>query len=410
MTDIEVTITDANPIEVTVVEDTPIEVTVGQSGPRGAGVVAGGTTGQALVKRTNADDDTEWKTIDKDYVGLENVDNTSDLDKPISTATQTALDLKVDENLSIVGATKTKITYDAKGLVTSGADATTDDISEGSTNKYDKIVNLIEGTNVTITGTYPDYTIAASDINLDEKVKYNSADPTAGYVADKFVAGTGISLAEGTGADENKLVVTNSGIITETDPIYSASEAANITETDITNLGNLSGTNTGDQESSDFDIKDLTDSTNLRTTWDSKVGEAPIDTKQYVRSDGDWEEVTIPTGTINRGLNFDIDGVGVVPVVGAVGGGPVSYSGSFTGWKIINTLGVASSIVLTIKKNGTDISGTEKPTLASATSNEDLSLSTWTTSFTKGDVITATIDSVSVGTKYSLTLYAEASN
>src|SRR5574344_2662420 len=39
-----------------------------------------------------------------------------------------------------------------------------------------------------------------------------------------------------------------SGGITETDPIYSASEAANITATDITNLGNLSGVNTGDQD------------------------------------------------------------------------------------------------------------------------------------------------------------------
>jgi hypothetical protein len=37
------------------------------------------------------------------------------------------------------------------------------------------------------------------------------------------------------------------GGITETDPIYTASEAANITAADITNLSNLSGTNTGDQ-------------------------------------------------------------------------------------------------------------------------------------------------------------------
>ena len=43
----------------------------------------------------------------------------------------------------------------------------------------------------------------------DEKVKYDAADPTAGYVADKIIAGTGISVAEGTGASENKLVITN---------------------------------------------------------------------------------------------------------------------------------------------------------------------------------------------------------
>ncbi len=38
------------------------------------------------------------------------------------------------------------------------------------------------------------------------------------------------------------------GTITETDPVYSTSQAANITATDINNLGNLSGTNTGDQD------------------------------------------------------------------------------------------------------------------------------------------------------------------
>ena len=37
------------------------------------------------------------------------------------------------------------------------------------------------------------------------------------------------------------------GGITETDPAFTASEAVNITATDITNLSNLSGTNTGDQ-------------------------------------------------------------------------------------------------------------------------------------------------------------------
>lgn len=38
--------------------------------------------------------DKTWKTLDKTVLGLSSVDNTSDLNKPISTATQTALDLK----------------------------------------------------------------------------------------------------------------------------------------------------------------------------------------------------------------------------------------------------------------------------------------------------------------------------
>ncbi len=44
---------------------------------------------------------------------------------------QTALDGKVDENTAITGATKTKITFDAKGLVTAGADLAAGDIPSG---------------------------------------------------------------------------------------------------------------------------------------------------------------------------------------------------------------------------------------------------------------------------------------
>jgi len=43
---------------------------------------------------------------------------------------------KVDKNADIVGATKTKITYDAKGLVTAGADATTADIADSTNRRY----------------------------------------------------------------------------------------------------------------------------------------------------------------------------------------------------------------------------------------------------------------------------------
>jgi len=48
---------------------------------------------------------------------------------------ETAIGTKVTANAGISGATKTKITYDAKGLVTSGADATQDDIGDGATYK-----------------------------------------------------------------------------------------------------------------------------------------------------------------------------------------------------------------------------------------------------------------------------------
>ena len=85
---------------------------------------------------------------------LGNVDNTSDSAKPISTATQTALDWKVDENVAILWATKTKITYDSKGLVTVWEDATTADIADSLNKRYvtDANLTVIGNTSWTNTG------------------------------------------------------------------------------------------------------------------------------------------------------------------------------------------------------------------------------------------------------------------
>jgi hypothetical protein len=141
----------------------------------------------------------------KTALALNNVDNTSDANKPVSSATQsalnakqdtlvsgtniktvngtsvlgsgniaissavawggvtgtlsnqtdlqTALDGKVDENSAITGATKTKITYDAKGLVTAGADATTADIADSTDKRYVTDAQLVVVGNTSGTNT-----------------------------------------------------------------------------------------------------------------------------------------------------------------------------------------------------------------------------------------------------------------
>jgi hypothetical protein len=141
----------------------------------------------------------------KTALALNNVDNTSDANKPVSSATQsalnakqdtlvsgtniktvngtsvlgsgnisissavawggvtgtlsnqtdlqTALDGKVDENTAITGATKTKITYDAKGLVTAGADATTADIADSTNRRYVTDAQLVVVGNTSGTNT-----------------------------------------------------------------------------------------------------------------------------------------------------------------------------------------------------------------------------------------------------------------
>ena len=151
-----------------------------------------------------------FQTLDKNAIGLNNVDNTSDANKPISTLQAAAIGLKEDssnkststtdsasttkfpvwsaivsyfdisriktilgittlsgsntgdqdlsglvvKNTTIVGATKTKITYDAKGLVTSGVDATTADIADTLNKRYitDAQLTVVSNTSGTNTG------------------------------------------------------------------------------------------------------------------------------------------------------------------------------------------------------------------------------------------------------------------
>ena len=165
--------------------------------------------------------------IDKTDVGLSNVDNTSDANKPVSLATQTALDGKVDENVSITGATKTKITYDSKGLVTSGSDATTSDIADSSNKRYvtDANLTVINNTSGVNTG----------DQNLTPYFN-KSVDDT-----DDITVGTTNKFA--TAAEKTKL-----GFITVTqsvdlDVIESDTVINNNKVTNATHTGEMTGDN-----------------------------------------------------------------------------------------------------------------------------------------------------------------------
>lgn len=69
----------------------PYSALKGPAGDDGLGVPSGGTTNQVLSKASNTNNDTQWSTLSKSSVGLGNVDNTSDLNKPVSTAVQAAI-------------------------------------------------------------------------------------------------------------------------------------------------------------------------------------------------------------------------------------------------------------------------------------------------------------------------------
>lgn len=62
-----------------------IQGETGATGATGPGVPDGGSVGEVLIKLSGADQDTDWHTLVKGDIGLGNVDNTSDANKPVST-------------------------------------------------------------------------------------------------------------------------------------------------------------------------------------------------------------------------------------------------------------------------------------------------------------------------------------
>lgn len=129
----------------------------GVKGDAGQGVPIGGLQGQVLSKNSALDYDTKWISPDVSITsptigqvlqhngtvfvnktlasaGIAAVGHTHTIAE-VSTL-QASLDSKLPANTAITAGTKTKITYDAKGLITGGADATTADIQDSTNKRY----------------------------------------------------------------------------------------------------------------------------------------------------------------------------------------------------------------------------------------------------------------------------------
>ena len=161
----------------------------------GTGVTTSTGTGSVVLSTSPAL--TTPTGIVKNDVGLGNVDNTSDADKPVSTAQATAIGLKVTANAGITGATHTKITYDSKGLVTAGTDATTADIADSTNKRYvtDAQILAFHGVNDVNTSSAS----AAQGVKADSALQPGAIGVTVqAYDAD-LTTWAGITPATGVG-------------------------------------------------------------------------------------------------------------------------------------------------------------------------------------------------------------------
>jgi hypothetical protein len=106
----------------------------------------------------------------------------------------------------------------------------TDDVSEGTTNKYDKTVALSNGTGITVSGTYPNFTIT------------NSAPSSGGTVTS--VSGT--SPIVSSGGNTPAISINQSLLSLTKSQISDFGTYSTDIHSNITALNAVSGTNTGD--------------------------------------------------------------------------------------------------------------------------------------------------------------------
>lgn len=189
-------------------------------------------------------------------------------------------------NNPIIGATNTKITYDSKGLVTSGTSATTADISESTDKRY---------------------------VTNDELVVIGN---TSGInTGDQTLSGLGgvASNALITAATNTKITYDAKGLVTggsaaTTADISSSTDKNYVTDSQLTIIDNTSGVNTGNQN--------LQDVTTLGATTT-----AAITATSFVKSGGLSTQLLSANGdSIVAGTNITISG----GIISSTGGGSVT--------------------------------------------------------------------------------------
>lgn len=225
--------------------------------------------------------------LTKASVGLGNVDNTSDADKPISDATQTALDAKQDvANLvTSFGVTPSDEKYPSEKLVNDALNQTNqrvtgveNDTQALSTSKQDK---LTAGTNITISGT----TISAKDTTYTAGTNITISNINEISATDtKYTAGTNIAIG-----DDNEISVT--GVYTSEQVDEKLATKADSSSLDDKQDKLTAGTNIAISESNEISVTGLTKASvglgNVDNTSDvnkpiSSATQTALDLKQDV--------------------------------------------------------------------------------------------------------------------------------
>lgn len=255
---------------------------------------------------------------------------------------QTALDGKVDENAAITGATKTKITYDAKGLVTAGADAAIADITGLQTaldGKVDENAAITPGTKTKITYDAKGLVTAGADATTADIADSNDKR----YVTE--AEKTKLSNTSGTNSGDQTITLT--GDVTGTGTGSFAATIANNAVSlakiqDITTARILGRVTAGSGDPEQLTGTEVT--TLLDTFTSSLKGLAPASgggTTNFLRADGTWAAPSGGGGGGNTQIYIDQS-----PDNGTYGAITGSINGSNTVFTVSQAVYITGSLVV----------------------------------------------------------------
>ena len=227
--------------------------------------------------------------ITKAMVGLANVDNTSDLNKPISTATKTALDLKAntadvtaalnlkantaDVTTALALKANTADVTEALNLKANTADVTTALALKANTTDVNTALAL--KANTTDVNTALDLKANTTDVNTALALKANTADMNTALALKANTADVNTALA----LKANTTDVTT-GLATKVDKVIGKELSTNdYTTAEKTKLAAITGTNTGDQ-----DLSALAVAANVNAALALKANTADVNTSLALKA------------------------------------------------------------------------------------------------------------------------------
>jgi len=306
-----------------------------------------------------------------------NVQTTLEGLKTLIDVNTTSLTSKMTGNTAITGATKTKITYDAKGLVTAGTDATTADIADSSNKRYVTDAQLSTLTNtsgintgdqialtvpVTPTGSLVSTNVQAALEELQGEISTSASGGLTAVSHDGTLNGDGnttpLSLpAVGTSSTYRSVTTDAQGrVISGTNPTTIA--AYGITDANIDNLLDVSITAKQDKDAliwngSKWVNKSLLSVLPIATGTDPGLFSATDKNKLDGLINYSLPIASATTlGGVKVGPSLAIDGSGVLNITGTVGditgviAGSGLAGGSLTGDATIGLAPIGNNTIL----------------------------------------------------------------